>query len=92
MRYFVPPCGIEPQPSEPESEILSIKLRRQFHRIGTGCFFNNFTDRGTANIAIFSEYPEFFVFLSGYVSDMRNATAKYIIRPRSALQSLQSEN
>ena len=23
----VPPCGIEPQPSEPESEILSIKLR-----------------------------------------------------------------
>ena len=22
----VPPCGIEPQPSEPESEILSIKL------------------------------------------------------------------
>ena len=27
---FVPPCGIEPQPSEPESEILSIKLRRQW--------------------------------------------------------------
>ena len=26
---LVPPCGIEPQPSEPESEILSIKLRRQ---------------------------------------------------------------
>ncbi len=25
----VPPCGIEPQPSEPESEILSIKLRRR---------------------------------------------------------------
>ena len=24
---FVLPCGIEPQPSEPESEILSIKLR-----------------------------------------------------------------
>ena len=27
----VPPCGIEPQPSEPESEILSIKLRGQNH-------------------------------------------------------------
>ena len=25
----VPPCGIEPQPSEPESEILSIKLQGQ---------------------------------------------------------------
>ena len=27
QQYLVPPCGIEPQPSEPESEILSIELR-----------------------------------------------------------------
>ena len=26
FREIVTPCGIEPQPSEPESEILSIKL------------------------------------------------------------------
>ena len=61
---LVPPCGIEPQPSEPESEILSIKLRRHnpFQRAGTtGC-----PGRGIANIANFSEYFDFFVFLSGY--------------------------
>ena len=29
LSFRVPPCGIEPQPSEPESEILSIKLRRR---------------------------------------------------------------
>ena len=28
--HQVLPCGIEPQPSEPESEILSIKLREHF--------------------------------------------------------------
>ena len=55
---LVPPCGIEPQPSEPESEILSIKLRRRnpFQRAGTtGC-----PGRGIANIANFSEYFDFF--------------------------------
>ena len=26
MPFLVPPCGIEPQPTEPESVILSIKL------------------------------------------------------------------
>ena len=34
---LVLPCGIEPQPSEPESEILSIKLREQ-----SGCKNNHF--------------------------------------------------
>ena len=29
---MVPSCGIEPQPSEPESEILSIKLRGRRNR------------------------------------------------------------
>ena len=31
---LVSPRGIEPRPSEPESEILSIKLRRQFSPFG----------------------------------------------------------
>lgn len=30
LAFFVPPLGIEPGPSEPESEILSFKLQGQF--------------------------------------------------------------
>ena len=52
----VPPCGIEPQPSEPESEILSIKLRRQNHRKKEA-----FPNR-TANIVQFPFISPFFLY------------------------------
>ena len=60
---FVLPCGIEPQPSEPESEILSIKLREHFRMFCPG--YRHYPGRGTANIAIFSEYPDFFCIFVG---------------------------
>ena len=69
--HQVLPCGIEPQPSEPESEILSIKLREHFRMRGPGN--RHYPGRGTANIAIFSKYPDFFVFLSGYVRPILSA-------------------
>ena len=83
---LVPPCGIEPQPSEPESEILSIKLRRRnpFQRAGTtGC-----PGRGIANIANFSEYFDFFVFLSGYTLALyRLKWLKAVLRASDFIQT-----
>ena len=59
----VPPCGIEPQPSEPESEILSIKLRRHW------TVQEDILPERTANIVFFPFISPFFLYFCDRISE-----------------------